>query len=646
MDPLDPLNPPPPGDFSIELPAEPAPAASSPEPGASAAPAAPSEFDAQCLEALAALSKTVTQLGLYGPEHPSVMETMKGAESLIGSALAAAPQKALIYVKDRDKWVVNGRIIGNTRQVGGPVSTLIDRYKLSSVTLRAGLETRELIVICQLAALPFDQKVDARQFLAENNVANILLNEAVYAEVGPDGKPAGKGAGEGGADDPAQPGQAAGEPIQKQIEGQSLEASIQLLVKKVARTPDEEFLLFKLIMEKLRKDIEKNVEQATIIVRKEKGVVEFERARTENILSNVGAGAIVVDEQGKILMMNPAAEEIYGAKLAEVAGKPVNERSDAQRVVALAAEIEAAIDKPLNKDIEVRGSDKTKMLIRSSWAVVKNEGGRVVGMVLALTDLAAHKKVEAMQNEFVAHMTHELRSPLASIQAGLELLMRAFKNKLDEQQTSLFTACLANTARLSTLVTNILDFSKLESGQMNVYPKVCDPNKICSQAVDGLRPWATKKQINLTFSPDPNISDVLADEGKIVQVLVNLISNSLKFTPKQGTVAVGAAVLPSEPGFVTFAVRDNGCGIPPADRQRVFEKFQQVASPQNVGGTGLGLPIAKSMVELHEGRMWLESEVGRGTAFYFTIPVKPAAKGPATPPPAPKPWWKRLLGLD
>ncbi|UPT73187.1 MAG: PAS domain-containing protein [Elusimicrobiota bacterium] len=145
-------------------------------------------------------------------------------------------------------------------------------------------------------------------------------------------------------------------------------------------------------MEKLRKDIEKNVESATLIVRKEKGVVEFERARTENILSNVGAGAIIVDEQARIMMMNPAAEEIYGSKLAEVAGKPVNAKSDAKMVVALAAEIEAAIDKPLSKDIEVRGADKTKMLIRSSWAVVKNESGRVVGMVLALTDLAAHKK--------------------------------------------------------------------------------------------------------------------------------------------------------------------------------------------------------------------------------------------------------------
>ncbi|UPT73186.1 MAG: HAMP domain-containing histidine kinase [Elusimicrobiota bacterium] len=253
-----------------------------------------------------------------------------------------------------------------------------------------------------------------------------------------------------------------------------------------------------------------------------------------------------------------------------------------------------------------------------------------------------------MQNEFVAHMTHELRSPLASIQAGLELLLRAFKNKLDEQQMALFTACLANTARLSTLVTNILDFSKLESGQMSVYPKACDPNKLCSQAVDGLKPWATKKQINLVFTPDPNLPEVLADEGKTVQVLVNLISNSLKFTPKQGTVAVGAAMLTGDVSFVTFAVRDNGCGIAPENRERVFEKFQQVASPHNVGGTGLGLPIAKSMVELHGGRMWLESEVGRGTAFYFTMPLKREELAPAAAAPAPaeRPWWKRLFGLD
>jgi signal transduction histidine kinase len=342
--------------------------------------------------------------------------------------------------------------------------------------------------------------------------------------------------------------------------------------------------------------------------------------------------------------MNPAAEEIYGAKLAELAGKTISATSDAKHVVALAAEIEASIAKPLNKDIEVRGSDDTKRLIRSSWAIVKNEGGRVVGMVLALTDLAAHKKVEKMEQEFVAHMTHELRSPLASISAGLELLTRSYKGKIDDQQQTIFTACTVNVKRLASLVNNILDFSKIESGQMTVYPKASDPAKIAGLAVDSLTPWALKKALNLSLSADPALPEVLADPDRTVQVLVNLISNALKFTAKGGRIAVTAGVSPGEADrFVTFAVRDNGCGIPLADRARVFEKFAQVNSAANVGGTGLGLPIAQSMVELQGGRMWLESEEGKGTVFYFTLPVYIPTGAPA-PVAEAKPWWRRLFG--
>ena len=609
-----------------------------------------SSFDTQCLDALSVLGKTVVQLGLYGAQHPSVLDTLKSAEELIGQALAASPQGALTFAKDQGKWIVNGRIIGLVNQVGGPVSLLIDRHKLSSVTLKSGLGTQDLVAICELAALSHDSAADAHAFLAERSIVNIQFNAAVYAEVGPDGKPgpapglSDLAAGAGGG---AGPAGEKGADLKKQIEGQTLEASIQLLVRKVARDPSEEALLFRLIMEQLRRDIEKNVEQATTILRKEKGVVEFERARTENILDNVGAGAIVIDEGGNILMMNPAAEEIYGARLAEVAGKPISTQAEAKRVVALAAEIEASVDKPLSKDVEVRGADDTKRMIRSSWAVVKNEAGRVVGMVLALTDLAAHKKIERLEQEFVAHMTHELRSPLASISAGLELLTRSFKDKIDEKQASLFSACAANVKRLSALVDSILDFSKIESGQMTVFPKPADPAKICSLAVDSLLPWAAKKELNLGVSVAQGLPVVLADVDRTVQVLVNLISNALKFTPKGGRVLVTASAAPHESDrFVTLAVRDTGCGIPLADRARVFEKFAQVNSPANVGGTGLGLPIAKSMVELQGGRMWLESEEGRGTVFYFTLPVYVPPSAPPAPPEPERPWWKRLLGIQ
>lgn len=585
-----------------------------------------SSFDAQCLDALAALGKTVLQLGLYGAEHPSVLETLKGAEDLIGAALASSPQGSLTFAKDQDKWLVNGRTVGLVKQVGGPVSVLIDRHKLSSVTLKAGLATKDLVAICELSALGHDSGVDAQSFLAERGAGGVVLNEAVYAEVGPDGKPALKpGEGGGGDEDPA-PGVEKEAGLRKQIEGQTLETSIQVLVKKVARGPDEEALLFRLIMEQLRRDIEKNVTQATMVLRKEKGVVEFERARTENILDNVGAGAIVVDEGGNILMMNPAAEEIAGTKLADAVGKHISEHlRPGEHFLTLSKDMDLSGENQLTGGVDQRGDEQVGRALRRSVALLEDDEGRVLGAYTTLPEISKFREAQKLQEEFLSRITHDLQSPLSSIASALEMLTEAAGTKLDDTENKFLDISIRNSRRLSQMIKGILDFSKLQSGKLDMHPQPAAVAPLVTEAVEGLVPWAKTKGISLVMRPVPPDLHALADGPRIVQVITNLISNAIKATPEGGTVTVAAACNPAEEGGVLIGVRDTGHGIPKADLDKLFHKFVQLSSYDTQEGVGLGLAIVSDFVKLHGGRVWVESEEGKGSTFFFTLQPAEAA---------------------
>jgi PAS domain S-box-containing protein len=357
-------------------------------------------------------------------------------------------------------------------------------------------------------------------------------------------------------------------------------------------------------------------------------------------MQNAGEGIIVVDGKGNIMLMNPAAEEIYGARLADIAGQPVAAGAGDTRVVALASDLEGSPDKPPSASIQVSGADGVKRTIGASWAVVQNEGGRVVGMVMTLTDLAKHRRLEQAERDFVAHVAHELRSPLSSIQASM-----------DESQKRVMANSLFNTQRLAGLINDILDFSKIESGMMTVRPRRSDARKAASDAVESLGPWAARKQLTLTLSAAPDLPDAQLDPRRTVQVLVNLLSNAIKFTPAGGAVVVGVGRSRTEPDrWLVFGVSDTGPGIPKREQERIFQRFLQLGQGEKHAGagTGLGLTISKALVEMQGGQLWFESEEGRGTRFYFTLPVfVPEPEGEATPPPPPPPapWWKRLFGL-
>jgi len=431
----------------------------------------------------------------------------------------------------------------------------------------------------------------------------------------------------------------------------SLETTIHTLVARAVPEASQRGKIVDRVMQLVGEDIARRVAEVTKTLRQEKNVLHNEQVRTQAVIENMVEGVVVVDEQGKILLMNPAAEQIYGVTLAQVAGKHLTEKAGNEHLVTLAAELAAPQDREINKEVQVKAADDTRRTLRAAGAVVQNEAGKVVGMVSSLSDVAKHKELQRMQRDFVAHVTHELRAPLSSIRAALEILEEQFAGRLKADEKKMLGSALKNSDRLTDMINSILDFSKIESGQMTVAPSRTNPERLVREAVESIASWASKKRLGLALSVAPGLPAVNADDKRTVQVLVNLLSNAIKFTPADGRIMVSLSrAQENRDRFLQFTVTDTGPGIAKEDQKKIFEKFVQIAAGemQNTGtGTGLGLAIAKALAHLQGGRLWVDSELGRGATFAFTLPVYMApreeAAGPVVRPPAS--WWRKLLGL-
>ena len=648
------------------------------------APGPDASLEKQTLEALKSIGKALGQMALYKVGHPTVIASITAAQENLASALSLSSTGELAIGIDRDKLILNGRVVGNLSQLPASLANLFNRFKLTSLSFKTGLSNDELVAFCELAAMRGDSPAaaDPKGYLAGRMVMNIVFNEAVYLKAGemgagvgagagqeglgqgagtagagdgPTGAGEGPGAGEGARADAggAAAAQAAIQGITDALEAGSLERTMMELVARAVPDPVLRKKVIEQVMKLLEEDIAKRVEEVTMPLKREKKTLENERVRTDGVISNMVEGVVVVDDQGKILMMNPAAEQIYGQTLAQTAGKAVTEKASEQFIVTMATDLATPGDRDIGTEIKLQGSVDTQRTLRASSAVVKTEEGKVVGMVSSLPDVTKHKELQRMQRDFIAHVTHELRAPLSSIRAALEILQGQFASKIEEDETRMLNTALKNSDRLAEMINSILDFSKIESGQMEVYTKPVEAAKIARDAVDSLQPWAQKKRIDLTLSAPDGLPLVQADASRTVQVIVNLLSNSIKFTPAGGKIAVKLAKrAEGNQGFVEYSVADNGPGIAKAEQPKIFEKFVQIAAGEmHVGGTGLGLSIAKALVHLQKGKMWLESEAGQGATFLFTLPVHVAASAEASvvrtkpPPPKPAPWWKKLLGL-
>ena len=399
-------------------------------------------------------------------------------------------------------------------------------------------------------------------------------------------------------------------------------------------------------MRKFQAELETQVDKGLKIVRQEKKKVENDIARTEAIFTTMAEGVVVVDKDGKILMMNPQAEAISGKALSELSGQKIFDVAHLEnQVLSLAKEIKSDGTRDLSGDIIQQGRDALNEAIKKSTEIIQNEDGKIVGSVSVATDSTKFREMEQLQQDFISNMTHELRSPLTSIKAALEMLAR--ESKADDPGKNILNTAIRNSERLNSIIGDILDFSKLESGKLVFHQESTPPEEIVREAADAMKAWAGSKSLALTIRAEAGAPAVYADKRRTVQILINLISNSIKFTPQGGSIELSVdGGRGAHAGYVFFSVKDTGCGIKKEDQNRIFEKFVQVRRRED-RGTGLGWHNQGHGREA--GRQNNRSEEAAAPRSAWPCPIQGPAgssglRAAAGSKKEEKPWWKNCWG--
>jgi PAS domain S-box-containing protein len=370
------------------------------------------------------------------------------------------------------------------------------------------------------------------------------------------------------------------------------------------------------LRQKYDKELKEKAQNEEIALKKYNKVI-VEKKNTEAVIRSIAEGLVVVDANGKIIMMNPAAEKLLDADKKDKIGKPINDGVGEETMVSLAK----APSEKGDREIELNSTqDETKKTLRSSTAVVENESGETVGMVSVLSDITKQKELDRLKTNFVANVTHELRTPLIAIDKSIALLLTGEPGPVVPQQKQFLDIAERNLKRLANLINDLLDMSKLESGKMSVNLVSISVEKVASDVLKSFESWADSKTISLVKNIDKNIKEIIADQDRIIQVFNNLVGNAIKFTPQGGIITINAEKYDS---MAKISVQNTGSGIPKDDLKKIFNKFYQTGqhAPTDISGTGLGLSIAKEIIELHGGEIWVESKENKGTSFIFTLPL-------------------------
>ena len=610
------------------------------------------------LNFLKAFTRALVQINLYKPEHPQVRQALEEGQAALAQIAQALGGGDFSLTLDHDKLLVNGVQLLTADKLPNSLKNLFIKFRIQTISFTAGVTGDDILALCQVQA----HKGEANDFLKARGVTSVKLNEAVYAKVDASGQPlpgqaAGAGAGAGQGAGGAGAGQAAAKAAQpedkitEKISDLGLESALMALVAKVTSDPVEQKKIMDLLAAKLKQEMEARVNSALEGIRGEKKLVENDMARAESVMTSMAEGVVVVDKEGKILMMNPQAEAISGKPLSALSGKKIMDLSELEsQVVSLAKEIRSDSKADISREVGKTGPAALAETVKKATAIIQNEEGKIVGTVSIPTDQAKLKQAEQLQQDFIANMTHELRSPLTSIKAALELLSRDADK--DSGDRGVLNTAVRNAERLNSIITDILDFSKLQSGKLVFRQEDAAPEDIAREAADAMKAWANSKSLRLEVKAAQGLQRIYADKRRTVQVLINLISNAIKFTPQGGQIEVSVdAGREALSGYVFMSVKDTGCGIKKEDQGKIFEKFVQVAAGEKVGGTGLGLAITKAMVVMQSGRLTLESEPGRGATFRVGMPLyrgqteQPVFEQLPEVKEEEKAWWRKLLGM-
>ncbi len=358
---------------------------------------------------------------------------------------------------------------------------------------------------------------------------------------------------------------------------------------------------------------------------------QVEATKNAAILDSVADGVMVADENGEIIVFNTTASRILGLPVEQVLGRTTSDVAGlfGAGKTRWTQTVQRWMDDPASYEPGEFFEDR---LVLDDYRVISvrvspvSMGDQFLGTVSIFRDITREVEVDRLKNEFVATVSHELRTPMTSIKGYADLLLLGAAGEMSEPQRRFLETIKQNADRLSILVNDLLDISRIDQGRMELRFNTVDVENVINSVAVHLRGRSEdeKREMHvITRLPDDRRLTVWGDHDKVAQILTNLADNAFNYTPEGGTITL-AATADDEAGHVTLSVVDTGIGIPPEVADRVFERFFRGDEihelVMDTPGTGLGLAIVRELVEVHRGRIWFESEVGQGTTFYVELP--------------------------
>ncbi len=349
--------------------------------------------------------------------------------------------------------------------------------------------------------------------------------------------------------------------------------------------------------------------------------MESERNRLDSVLSHMTDGVIATDRRGKVITINEMALTLLNVKREEVIGESILELLAIDEDYTLRKLLENPDEMLIERDNPYRGH----VILRTDFSMIRRESGFISGLVAVMHDVTEQEKTEQERRDFVSNVSHELRTPLTSMRSYIEALSEgAWKD--EEIAPNFLKVTLDETDRMIRMINDLLDLSRMDSGKSVMQLEYVNFNELVNFVLDRFdmivenQDAGKKYRIRRDFTKRDLWAEV--DTDKIIQVVDNIMNNAIKYSPDGGTITVR---LSETHNNIVLSITDQGLGIPKKDLGRVFDRFYRVdkARARKQGGTGLGLAISKEVIKAHGGNIWVESQEGRGSTFYITLPYEP-----------------------
>jgi len=345
-------------------------------------------------------------------------------------------------------------------------------------------------------------------------------------------------------------------------------------------------------------------------------LAETERDKTLAIIENFPEGLLFFNQENKLISVNPKIQDLFSLSPNALEKKGFEELSNIPSFKPIITILGKNIKTLLKKEIEIRDG----LVLEISSIPISREGEKI-GTLVILRDITREKVVEKLKTEFVSIAAHQLRTPLSAIKWTLEMMLDGDMGEISEEQRGFLKKTYQSNERMIRLINDLLNVTRIEEGRFLYKTKKCDIIELAENVLAPLKEVARRKGIKvITDWPKKKIPKVEVDTEKISLVIQNLVDNAINYTKKGGEIKITIDYHKEE---IIFSVKDNGIGISDSQKKRIFSKFFRGdnAVRAETEGTGLGLYIAKNIIEAHKGKIWFESEENKGTTFFFSLPI-------------------------